>query len=626
MAQYLSPGVYVEEVDRGSRPIEGVGTAVAAFVGFTEKGPREAQLITSWEQYRSMYGSFIEGAYLPTSVYGYFLNGGRRCYVVRVSPTVNLPQRNSSKTALEVTPLLTAGFDEQITVDVSDATTPGHFKLTVRRGDAVETFDDLSSDKKNKAGRYVEQVVNDPAKGSKLIRVFDASGSLGSTESRIPQLGSYNFSANGSSGPVAELPAPTVRFNSNTAKDVPVVEFRHAPNTSGAVNIEISDIQGQDEMFKVTVKLADETETFDVSFKKNAQYLEQIINNSKTGSKLVRVKDLSGDTNLNPAERRPGSGNAQLHGTASAPKGKERIEVGPGDFTGDVADRTGVGGLEALDDVTIVAMPDLMGLYQRGQIDMKGVQIAQTAMMNHCEAMHDRVAILDAPPDMSPQQIRNWRLKEANYDSKYAALYYPWIEVEDPLQRGKTMMLPPSGHMAGIWTRNDSERGVFKAPANEVVRGAVGLERQITMNEQDSLNPEGINCIRAFPGRGIRVWGARTLSSDPQWRYLNVRRLFNFIEASIQRGTQWVVFEPNDMDLWQRIRRDITSFLYQTWLSGALFGATPDQAFFVKCDEETNPPELIDAGRVTIEIGISPVKPAEFVVFRIGQLVNSSFE
>jgi phage tail sheath protein FI len=173
--------------------------------------------------------------------------------------------------------------------------------------------------------------------------------------------------------------------------------------------------------------------------------------------------------------------------------------------------------------------------------------------------------------------------------------------------------------MAGIYARSDTERGIHKAAANEVVRGAMGVEMQITKSEQDILNPIGVNCIRAFPGRGIRVWGARTLSSDPSWRYINVRRLFNFVEESIQAGTQWVVFEPNDMDLWARIRRDITAFLTMVWRSGALFGATPSESFFVKCDAENNPPEARDLGQVIIEIGIAPVKPAEFVIFRISQ-------
>jgi phage tail sheath protein FI len=219
---------------------------------------------------------------------------------------------------------------------------------------------------------------------------------------------------------------------------------------------------------------------------------------------------------------------------------------------------------------------------------------------------------------MKPQEIENWRVNVANYDSSYAALYYPWIRVFNPVA-GKSMLMPPSGHMAGIWARNDDTRGVHKAPANEVVGGALDVEFQITIGEQDGLNPVGINCIRAFPGRGIRVWGARTLSSDPEWRYLNIRRLFNMIEKSIDGGTQWVVFEPNDFSLWQKIVRNVSAFLKMQWRDGALFGATPEEAFFVKCDSETNPQESIDLGMVVTEIGIAPVKPAEFVIFRIAQ-------
>jgi uncharacterized protein len=239
-------------------------------------------------------------------------------------------------------------------------------------------------------------------------------------------------------------------------------------------------------------------------------------------------------------------------------------------------------------------------------------------MIAHCELMGDRVAILDPPPGLNAQQIREWRVDKAGYDSKYATLYWPWVKVFDPLQ-GQAVFVPPSGHMAGIWGRSDDTRGVHKAPANEVVRGALSLETTITKAEHDLLNPTGINVIRAFPGRGIRVWGARTLSSDPSWRYLNVRRLFNYIEGSILVGTQWVVFEPNDLDLWQRIRRTLNAFLLRVWRDGALFGATPEQAFYVKCDAETNPPEVVDAGQVIVEIGICPVKPAEFVVFRLSQ-------
>jgi hypothetical protein len=208
----------------------------------------------------------------------------------------------------------------------------------------------------------------------------------------------------------------------------------------------------------------------------------------------------------------------------------------------------------------------------------------------------------------------------ANYDTQYAALYYPWIKVADMTgSNGAMRLVPPSGHMAGIYARSDAERGVHKAPANEVVSGANGLAVQVTKGEQDMLNPIGVNCIRSFPGRGIRVWGARTLSSNPAWRYVNVRRLFNMIEESIERGTQWVVFEPNDPDLWARVRRDVRAFLSVVWRSGALFGTTAADAFYVKCDQETNPPETRDLGQLIVEVGIAPVKPAEFVIFRISQ-------
>jgi len=288
------------------------------------------------------------------------------------------------------------------------------------------------------------------------------------------------------------------------------------------------------------------------------------------------------------------------------------------DFQGEVTERTGVEGLEAIDDITMVVVPDLMTTPPGAKLDLNMVKAVQTMIIAHCERLGDRVAILDAPPNMSPQAIKKWRMDTAGYDSSYAALYYPWIEVNDPVSN-RPIHIPPSGHMAGVWARSDNTRGVHKAPANEVVRGATGLAYGITKGEQDTLNPFGINCIRAFPGMGIRVWGARTLTSNPSWRYLNVRRLFNFVEKSIEGGTQWVVFEPNEPRLWGRVRRDVTSFLTTVWRDGALFGGSPSEAFYVKCDEELNPPESRDLGRLVIEIGLAPVKPAEFVIFRISQ-------
>lgn len=297
--------------------------------------------------------------------------------------------------------------------------------------------------------------------------------------------------------------------------------------------------------------------------------------------------------------------------------------LNPQTFIGSAGERSGIAGLEAVDEVTMLAVPDLMSCLRRGLLDREGVKAVQLAMIAHCELMGDRVAVLDTPPDLNAQQVRDWRVDEAGYDSKYAAVYWPWVSVLDPLS-GKQAPMPPSGHVAGVWARSDDTRGVHKAPANEVVRGALSLELALTRREHDQLNPLGINCIRAFPGQGIRIWGARTLSSDPEWRYLNVRRLFNYVEKSILSGTSWVVFEPNDPKLWDSVKRTITMFLRGVWREGALFGRTPDDAFYVKCDEENNPAEARDQGILTVEIGISAVKPAEFVVFRISQFADGA--
>jgi uncharacterized protein len=297
-------------------------------------------------------------------------------------------------------------------------------------------------------------------------------------------------------------------------------------------------------------------------------------------------------------------------------------------FTGSESARTGINGLTIADDVTMVMVPDLVtaATKEDGSIDLGLWKSVQLALINHCEGQANRMAILDAPPGMNPQQIKEWRSETAMYDSAFAALYYPWIEVANPAAtNGDTeIMVPPSGHLAGIWSRTDDTRGVWKAPANEVVRGALNVELNITKAEQGLLNPIGINCIRPFGTQGIRVWGARTLASDTDWTYINVRRLFNMIETTIMNGTQFAVFEPNDQKLWEGLKRTVGAFLRGLWRDGALFGATAEQAFYVKCDEETNPPDSIDQGRVIVEVGIAPVKPAEFVIFRISQIKDAS--
>lgn len=523
MTTYLTPGVYVEEVDSGSKPIEGVSTSVAAFVGFTANAPADdptglaPRMVTSWGDYTRIYGGFVEGAMLPHSVYGYFANGGGSCYIVRI-PHAGRAQDSSPRVALP-----SATKDE----------------LETLRIEALEG-----------AGPY--EVVIEPA-GS------GSSDEGGDSES------------------------------------------------SGAAGT-----------FTLKVRTAGrEVESFpNLTFSRGARNVETVVNRDST---TIRVQAPAAQ-GVAAVDRIPPAGVHRL-----APMPADSAKVGPSEFRGDEAARSGIGGLVIADEVTMVAVPDLItAASSNGSVDLGLFKEVQTALIDHCEKSANRMAILDSPPGMSPQQVKEWRSDTAMYDAKFAAFYYPWLEVSNPLgdrtaDDPTTLTVPPCGHVAGIWARNDATRGVWKAPANEVVRGALNVAMKVTSGEQELLNPNGINCIRAFGTRGIRVWGARTLSSDPSWRYVNVRRLFTYIEESILRGTHWIVFEPNDMDLWQRVKRTINAFLIGLWRQGALLGATPEQAFYVKCDAETNPAESIDEGKLVVEVGIAPVKPAEFVIFRISQ-------
>lgn len=267
--------------------------------------------------------------------------------------------------------------------------------------------------------------------------------------------------------------------------------------------------------------------------------------------------------------------------------------------------RRGLAGLAEIDDISIVYIPAISQI--TGLVD---------ELIGHCERLKDRFAIIDiaknSPYPTEPPAI-----------TKYGAFYCPWINITDP-QTGMAIIVPPGGYIAGIYARSDIERGVHKAPANEIVRGAVSVEYAFSKTLQDTLNAKGINCIRLFPSRGIRVWGARTMSSDSLWKYINVRRLFIFLEKSIEKGTQWVVFELNNEKLWDRVKQTIINFLTAVWRNGALMGNKPQEAFFVKCDRTTMTQDDIDNGRVIVLVGVAPIKPAEFVIFRIAQWQGGS--
>jgi phage tail sheath protein FI len=514
----LTPGVYVEEVASSSATLSAGATAVAAFVGFTAKAPKDdpsdpdglkPRLVTNWTQFEGLYGGFVPGAMLAHSVYGFFNNGGSLAYIVRIPNT-------------------------------EPADVPG--QLALPTGDRA-------------LGTALEITTAEP----------NADITVSVTAEPIPE--------------DADDDAPPT-YTIDVAEDGKTVE--------SYTNVTLSGISGD---LGGSTKVKVETK--------------------------VDVDQLAADLRTIP------TGSFAIEPAAPLP-----IPVPGRAFSGSESARTGINGLSIADDVTMVMVPDLVtaATKEDGTIDLNLWKSVQLALINHCEGQGNRIAILDAPPGMNPQQIKQWRSDVAMYDSQFATLYYPWIEVANPAAtNGDTeIMVPPSGHMAGIWSRNDETRGVWKAPANEVVRGALNVELNINKTEQGLLNPIGINCIRPFGTQGIRVWGARTLSSNTDWTYINVRRLFNMIETTILNGTSYAVFEPNDQKLWEGLKRTVGSFLLGLWRDGALFGATAEQAFYVKCDTETNPPESIDLGRVVVEVGIAPVKPAEFVIFRIAQIKETS--
>ena len=525
---YKSPGVYVEEVERGSRPIEQAGTAVLAMVGFCRDSiqaqkpsgemvqqatPRTPTLVTNWTQFTNTFGDFdqsVPGGYLHQAMYGYFLNGGTAAFVV------GLP------------------------IKVSERIEPAAPQLPAGEGFLLN------------------------AAGAKTVRISGTGQDI-SVEVQPPS---------GDNIPDGTFTL-SVKRNGQEIKSVQNVTLGRARGQRNLVDVLTKETDGllTAEIMDAPGSLADRTPAI----------------GSQTG--LAIVQSSSSDME-----------------TAPVLKDQATIEL----FRGKASERTGILGLEGIDEVTMLACPDVMAGYKAGVFSLDNVKQIQTDMINHCESMKDRFAILDSPYGASVEDMISWRKDKMGFDSKYAAMYYPWV-------RSNGELIPPSGFVAGVYARVDGLRGVHKAPANEIVMGAIGLERNVSRNEQDFLNPIGVNCIRAFPGQGIRIWGARTLSSDARWRYINVRRLFSNIEESILQGTNWIVFEPNDDTLWRQIKRDITAFLTVVWRTGALFGQTPEQAFYVKCDEETNPKELRDLGYCVIEVGLAPVKPAEFVIFKVSQ-------
>ncbi|GII84236.1 hypothetical protein Ssi03_22260 [Sphaerisporangium siamense] len=747
MPEYLSPGVYVEEIDAGPRPIAGVSTSTAGMAGVTLRGPYtgKPKLVTNFLEFQRTFGGFLpepdagvrdawagnpsEGGrwwLFPLAVKGFFDNGGQRLYVKRVaskhaaaasgalvhglvSPVAGDAARGAS--SVELGHLI--GFtgvgqrieffrgDDQRSIHTAQVAA---YDVTARR---IELDAPLPAELRPARGDYVQVGARGPERTLEFSAVSPGSWG-GAVQVRVrpvvgaalpvlpdPQEGALfvtrlaeDAEADAETVEVAEvagldpddLPADvwvliggarykaqvgrpasgqvTLTFPSGTShpewrEGLAVRRVRRGTTAGGGRTLRVGGagrlyedavVQLDDGRNLTTLTVdtvAGDVVTFGAAvpgtlFETDRLYLvearvdtrftdpagttveESFPNLRLTGdrpsgvvatlearSRLVRARTLGG-LSTDPA-RFPVPATGGWLTLADGSDSYDTLTVA--DFVGEDGGsglRTGIAALEDIDEVAVCAVPGVWS----GTV--------QSALITHCELLKDRFAILDPQDGLDIEGIQAFR---EPFDTKYAALYHPWLVTRDP-SSDLDVEVPPSGHLAGIYARVDVERGVHKAPANVVIRGVRltdGIAQDVTKRHQDLLNPKGINALRFFPGLGHRVWGARTLSSDPSWKYVNVRRLFLFLEESIDEGTQWVVFEPNDEALWALVRQTVTNFLTTVWRSGALAGTTAEEAFFVACDRSTMTEDDLRNGRLVCVIGVAPVFPAEFVIFRIQQ-------
>ncbi|MDB5801305.1 MAG: tail sheath protein [Rhodocyclales bacterium] len=597
MPEYLAPGVYVEETSFRAKSIEGVGTSTTAFVGPTRRGPigGTPEMVTSLPDFERIYGGLEDLAlsdvsdpkltlnFVAHAVRAYFDNGGSRLYVMRACNA-----ESADNGGVAVATLVDGSGDADATVTVT-ARAPGaayngtaSFRLASRPA-TVLTLGTAPE------GSLLSSVVT--SGGTDTETLFVKKGGKWLDASATPVELSLTGLApgaipGGTGAKSAELVTLTVLFQDagGYVQGWDGLGFDAAhPSAIGAVLAETPHNRGDALQNMIAVVVGGDITAF-------ALY--------------DGISALSKDAD----------GNFVL-AVAGGSDGAAPIAGAEGQ-AGTYADCLAL--LSGLEDISIVATP---GSSAYGDSDAR--QAVQNVLIGHAEKRRSyRIAVLDCEPYQTPGDMRTAR---GHIDTKYGALYYPWVTVANPLARPgrddipKEINLPPSGFVAGIYARNDTQRGVYKAPANEVVTGALRFESDINFAQQELLNPLAVNCLRYLSGRGYRLWGARLASSDPEWKYVSDRRYFNYLEASIDRGTQWAVFEPNGERLWANVRQTISDFLYNEWRGGALLGSSIEEAFFVRCDRTTMTQNDLDNGRLICLIGVAIIKPAEFVIFRIGQ-------
>jgi Bacteriophage tail sheath protein len=641
MPEYLAPGVYVEEVSFRSKSIEGVSTTTTGFVGPTRYGPTdlEPELITSLGEFERIYGDgrpleFANTGPIPNFMWqgarAFFEEGGKRLYVVRIFRTRRDPNDESNvlgsgnaRAWLPINQLSAASDPGTITLRARFPGAAGRMRVrltvvlrqnvlgsnearttigAVQDGDVVWITDRNDAPGTGRAYR-VEQFFDEEA-GEDSYRFSDLA-------TPTPNV----LTLRGGSPP--DLIPGTHRVQVVTLS---VTVFPDDPEALPAVWSDLP-LDPNHERFGVR-------DSFSELFSSNPATLAQARSlpivvrlgaGRQTGLAVLDAIDDFSSGGIVSAMNDPASSDAARSVDVLLDGGDDGDRPTSAEYEGEARfDSTitrGLKSLELLEDISIVAAPG--STYQRPNDPSYERHVAANLnlLISHAQRMRYRIAVLDSGNSQTIQDVRATRAK---IDSTYAALYYPWVKIVDPIT-GKEADMPPSGFVAGIYARNDINRAVYKAPANEVVNLAIGFERTLNKAQQDVLNPDGVNCFRFFEGRGFRLWGARTISSDPEWKYVNLRRYFIYLEHSIDKGTQWAVFEPNGDLLWANVRRTIEDFLLNEWQMGALLGDKPEKAYFVRCDRSTMTQNDLDNGRLVCKIGVAPLRPAEFVIFRIGQ-------
>jgi phage tail sheath protein FI len=657
LPEYLTPGVYHERVDAGPG-ITAVRTDIAGFVGLAPRGPLDTPVpVQSWRQYQSYFGGCSGSGYLAYAVRGFFENGGRRCWVVRVasreplggslSATFSLPD-SAGQPAWQVQAYSAGQWGNHLTVWLTE--THQAQTVSIPRYSAPE-YSAVASITGFRRGSHV-RVTQGTASVYKVVSGVDADEQ---------QLIWVNPDTN------ARLPydSPLAGFDPDQPVLIESVEYTLQVREDGRLGRVYEGLS-----------LVPEHPRYGPGLLQGVRVPQpgDAVQTMPVAPEPVLLQELRAveDFGLSSLQPLHADSLGSWFALSGGSEGLRQLAVY--DFMGEDFDpldsdqararkKRGLRALEEISEVAILAVPDihiqpvppptysplpvcvpdpcLPSLPQPprshpdeqelppvfGEDDLYRVQ---AAMILQCERLRDRIALLDTPYSASrqgalgPGAVQAWRRR---FESKYAAFYYPWLRVVDPLRGpgGLTRDVPPSGHVAGQYAHTDFTIGVHKAPANDALKWVQDVTAQVNDGFHGVLNPLGINAIRSLPGRGIRVFGARTTSSDPDWKFVNVRRLLMMIEKAVDHSTQWAAFEPNDLYTRSKLTLSLTSFLLALWQRGALAGKAAEEAFFVKCDEELNPPEARDNGQLLAVVGVAPAQPFEFVVLRVGR-VNNAFE